>query len=158
MGFRGCVVTWKVTHTHSPLPSLCSAIPPWMLSWACHEGLAGISSWNQVWIQNYLWGGVGAETAAEEGPALGQLHIFMWNREYSSVWEKGSLPGQAPIPVGNLELGFIVWFHALEKPDGSMNVTWHPEERAGLGESHCINPIPNGSHWVNPMGRRIWVR
>lgn len=99
----------------------------------CHEGWAGIRSWNQGWIQNHLWAGVGAETAAEEGPALCQLQIFMWNREYSSVWEEGSLPGQAPVPVGNLELGFTVWLHVLEKPDGSMNVTWDPEGCAGLG-------------------------
>lgn len=59
------------------------------------------------------------------------------------MWEEGSLPGQAPVPVGTLELGFIGWSHTSEKPGGSMNVTWGAE---GVQD------------WVNPIARRIWIR
>lgn len=76
---------------------------------------------------------MGADPAAEEGPALGQPQIFTRSREYPSAWEEGSLPGQAPVPGGNRESGFILWSHTLEGPDGSVDVPWDPEVCAGLG-------------------------
>lgn len=67
------------THTQSPLPSLCSAAPPRVLSSVCQELLLELGPGITFGFGG--WGKVGADRAAEEGLSLCQLQIFTWNRE-----------------------------------------------------------------------------